>query len=59
MFTEAERRYLDGASLGRLATADADGRPYVILVCFALQEGTVVEPRLGPGAWHGEPRHTG
>ena len=44
MFTEAERRYLDGASLGRLATADADGRPHVIPVCFALQEGTVVTP---------------
>jgi PPOX class probable F420-dependent enzyme len=44
VFTEAERRYLDGASLGRLATADADGRPHVIPVCFALQEGTVVTP---------------
>lgn len=44
MFTEAERRYLDGARLGRLATADADGRPHVIPVCFALQEGTVVTP---------------
>lgn len=38
MFTTAERRYLETARVGRLATADADGRPHAVPVCFALVE---------------------
>jgi PPOX class probable F420-dependent enzyme len=34
--TPAERRYLQDARVGRLATADADGRPHAVPVCFAL-----------------------
>ena len=36
MFGVEERRYLETASLGRLATADAEGRPHVVPVCFAF-----------------------
>lgn len=36
MFTTAERRYLETARVGRLATADADGRPHAVPICFAL-----------------------
>ena len=31
-----ERAFLDGQRVGRLATADAGGRPHVTPVCFAL-----------------------
>ena len=33
-FTDAEKAYLDGQRLGRLATAGADGRPHVVPVSF-------------------------
>lgn len=36
MFSPEERRYLETARVGRLATADADGRPHVVPACFAL-----------------------
>jgi PPOX class probable F420-dependent enzyme len=39
-----ERRYLEGARVGRLATADADGRPHAVPVCFALVGDAVVTP---------------
>jgi PPOX class probable F420-dependent enzyme len=44
MFDEPERRYLESAPLGRLATADGEGRPHVVPVCFALVGDTVVTP---------------
>ena len=34
--TESQARFLADARIGRLATADADGRPHVIPVCFAF-----------------------
>ena len=34
--TESQARYLSGARVARLATADAAGRPHVIPVCFAV-----------------------
>jgi PPOX class probable F420-dependent enzyme len=37
--TPAERRHLAAARVGRLATADAEGRPHVVPVCYALLEG--------------------
>ncbi|MFC4407250.1 pyridoxamine 5'-phosphate oxidase family protein [Haloarchaeobius iranensis] len=40
--SEAERRYLCEARVGRLATADDDGRPNVLPVCFALDDGAIV-----------------
>jgi PPOX class probable F420-dependent enzyme len=40
--TPAERRYLAAARVGRLATADGEGHPHVVPVCFALHEGRVV-----------------
>lgn len=42
MFDEAERAYLERARVGRLATADAAGRPHAVPVCFALASGDVV-----------------
>ena len=41
---ERERRYLEAAPLGRLATADAEGRPHVVPVCFALLDGDILTP---------------
>ena len=34
--TESQARFLADARVGRLATADAAGRPHVIPVCFAV-----------------------
>ena len=34
--TEPQARFLTHARVGRLATADAEGRPHVIPVCFAF-----------------------
>ncbi|MFB6354762.1 MAG: TIGR03668 family PPOX class F420-dependent oxidoreductase [Halobacteriales archaeon] len=36
MFDAEERAALEAARVGRLATADARGRPHVVPVCFAL-----------------------
>lgn len=44
MFDDRERAYLAAARLGRLATADSDGRPHAVPVCFALVEDRVVTP---------------
>jgi PPOX class probable F420-dependent enzyme len=44
MLDPDERRYLEGAPLGRLATADGEGRPHAVPVCFALAAGHVVTP---------------
>jgi PPOX class probable F420-dependent enzyme len=42
--TADQRRFLAAARVGRLATADADGRPAAVPVCFALLDGSVVSP---------------
>lgn len=44
MLDDRERRYLERARVGRLATADADGRPHVVPVCFALVADHIVTP---------------
>ena len=44
MLDDAERQFVTSARVGRLATADADGRPHVVPVCFALVEGAIVTP---------------
>jgi PPOX class probable F420-dependent enzyme len=44
MFTAAERRYLETARVGRLATADEEGRPHAVPVCFALSGEAIVTP---------------
>ena len=44
MFDARERRYLETARVGRLATADADGRPHVVPVCFAFVDDRLVTP---------------
>ncbi|MEQ9643457.1 MAG: TIGR03668 family PPOX class F420-dependent oxidoreductase [Alphaproteobacteria bacterium] len=36
MLDEAERRFLERQRVGHLATADAEARPHVVPVCYAL-----------------------
>lgn len=38
MLTEPVRRFLDGARVGHLATADATGVPHVVPVCYAIAD---------------------
>ena len=44
MFDPEERAYLEAARVGRLATADAAGRPHAVPVCFAFAGGGLVTP---------------
>lgn len=44
MFRDRERRYVEAARVGRLATADGEGRPHVVPVCFALVDDDIVTP---------------
>ena len=44
MVAPSEQKYLDAAPVGRPATADAEGRPHVVPVCFAFADGEIVTP---------------
>jgi PPOX class probable F420-dependent enzyme len=44
MFDDRERAYLESARIGRLATADAEGRPSAVPVCFALVDDRIGTP---------------
>lgn len=44
MWQEEERQYLETAQTARLATADAEGRPHVVPICFALVDDHIVTP---------------
>jgi PPOX class probable F420-dependent enzyme len=44
MFETREREYLTTARVGRLATADGEGRPHAVPVCFALLGDRIVTP---------------
>lgn len=54
MLEDPERRYVERAPIGRLATADAEGQPHVVPVCFAVVGDDLVTPidekpkRVGP-----------
>ena len=39
--TESQARFLSDARVGRLATADAAGRPHVVPVCFAFDGAAI------------------
>jgi PPOX class probable F420-dependent enzyme len=41
MLTETQRQFLDKSRVGRLATADKNGAPHVIPVCYAVSEDTL------------------
>ncbi len=41
---ESIRDYLEAARVGRLATADNNGRPSVVPVCFAMRYDDIVTP---------------
>lgn len=41
MLTEVEREFLGGQRVARLATADAEGNPHVIPICFVTEGETV------------------
>jgi PPOX class probable F420-dependent enzyme len=42
--SDAEHRFLTTARVARLATADEDGRPHVVPICFAFVEDHLVTP---------------
>lgn len=42
--TDEQRQYVADGRIGRLATADADGRPHVVPCCYVLYDGDVVTP---------------
>ncbi|MEF8778217.1 MAG: TIGR03668 family PPOX class F420-dependent oxidoreductase [Natronomonas sp.] len=44
MFQKQERRYIETARIGRLATADTEGRPHAVPVCFAFVDDHIVTP---------------
>ena len=44
MFDAREREYVATARVGRLATADAEGRPHAVPVCFAFAGDRIVTP---------------
>ncbi|MFC6939717.1 pyridoxamine 5'-phosphate oxidase family protein [Salinirubellus sp. GCM10025818] len=44
MFDPRERAYLETARVARLATADAEGRPHAVPVCFAFAGDRIVTP---------------
>jgi PPOX class probable F420-dependent enzyme len=44
MFQGQEREYIETARIGRLATADSEGRPHVVPICFALADDHIVTP---------------
>ena len=44
MFSDPERRYVETARVGRLATADAEARPRAVPVCFAFADGRIATP---------------
>ena len=41
MMTEKERQFLETRRVAHLATADADGKPHVVPVCFLLDNTSV------------------
>ncbi|MEZ5931233.1 MAG: TIGR03668 family PPOX class F420-dependent oxidoreductase [Alphaproteobacteria bacterium] len=41
MLTEQQCRFLEMERVARLATADADGQPHVLPICYALVEGAL------------------
>ena len=41
MLSEAQRRFLGESRVGRLATADKNGAPHVIPVCYAVSNDTL------------------
>lgn len=41
MLTDKQRHFFEAARVARFATADANGQPHVVPICFALVENTV------------------
>ena len=41
MTLEEQRRLVEGARVARLATLEADGRPHVVPICFAIAGDTL------------------
>jgi PPOX class probable F420-dependent enzyme len=41
MLAERERDFVDAQRVGHLATADADGNPHVVPVCFVISNDTI------------------
>jgi PPOX class probable F420-dependent enzyme len=43
-FTDRQRQYITAARVARLATADTEGRPHVVPICFTLHDSDIVTP---------------
>lgn len=43
-FSQPEERFVNGQRVARMATADADGRPFVVPICFAFVGGRLYTP---------------
>ena len=41
VLSDAQRRFLDQSRVGRLATADKEGMPHVVPVCYAVADDTL------------------
>jgi PPOX class probable F420-dependent enzyme len=41
MLSQRQRRFLDASRVGHLATADKDGVPHLVPVCYAIAEETL------------------
>lgn len=44
LLSETQRRYVETARVGRLATADGEGRPHVIPICYSLVDDELYTP---------------
>lgn len=42
--SNVELQYFETARVGRLATADGEGRPHVLPICFTLTDDAIVTP---------------
>jgi PPOX class probable F420-dependent enzyme len=42
--TTAERNFIETARIGHLATAEIQGRPHVVPICFAIAAGRIYMP---------------
>ena len=41
MLAQRERDFVDAQRVGHLATADAEGNPHVVPVCFVISNDTI------------------
>lgn len=42
--SDAQRRYVETGRVGRLSTVDAEGRPHVVPICYAMADDVLYTP---------------